>query len=267
MGTMVVTGAASGIGAACVVRLRRDGHRVIGVDLHDADVNADLGTPAGRQEAVAAVTSACDGHLHGLVPCAGLAGAPGRPGSVLASVNYFGTVEVVEGLRPLLAGSTDAAVVAISSNSTTVQPGIPMDVVEACLAGDEASARQRADAATSLMAYPATKLALARWVRRNAPTEAWIRLNAVAPGMIDTAMVAEGRADPEVAPLLDLLPIPVGRAGRPEEIASLVTFLLSSEAGFFCGSVVFCDGGSDAVLRPDDIPPPWDLPMEEFPGG
>ena len=72
-------------------------------------------------------------------------------------MNYFGTVDVLEGLRPLLAPG--GAAVAISSNSTTVQPGIPADLVEACLDHDEELSRRIADASGSLLAYPATKLA------------------------------------------------------------------------------------------------------------
>jgi len=53
-----------------------------------------------------------------------------------------------------------------------------------------------------------------------------------------------------------VFPIPIGRPGRPEEIASLLAYLLSPDAGFFCGSVVFADGGSDAAVRADDYPTP-----------
>jgi NAD(P)-dependent dehydrogenase (short-subunit alcohol dehydrogenase family) len=67
------------------------------------------------------------------------------------------------------------------------------------------------------------------------------------------------RADAEMGPMLDLLPIPVGRGGRPEEIAALVEFLLGPDAAFFCGSVVFCDGGSDALLRTTDWPAAWGI--------
>lgn len=261
----MVTGSASGIGAACATRLAGDGATVIGVDLHDADVLADLGTPGGRRDAVDAVTALAAGSLDSVVTCAGLAGAPSRPGSMLASVNYFGTVEILEGLRPLLGRGTRPAAVAVSSNSTTVQPGVPMELVATCLAGEEEEARRLADGAGSMAAYPATKLAVARWVRREAVSSPWagagIRLNAVAPGMVDTPMVAEGRADPEVGPLLELLPIPVGRPGRPEEIAALVALLLGPEGGFFCGSVVFVDGGSDALLRGADWPSPWDVDL------
>ncbi|HUA96656.1 MAG TPA: SDR family NAD(P)-dependent oxidoreductase, partial [Acidimicrobiales bacterium] len=100
--TVVVTGSASGIGAACARRLAGAPARVIGVDLHDAEVVADLGTPDGRRATVDRVAELAADGLDSLVTCAGLAGAPSRPGSLLASVNYFGTVEILQGLRPLL---------------------------------------------------------------------------------------------------------------------------------------------------------------------
>ena len=265
MTTVAVTGSASGIGAACVRRLAGGGATVIGVDLHDAEVVADLGTAAGRAAAVDQVAGLAGGSLDGLVTCAGLAGAPSRPGSLLASVNYFGTVALMNGLRPLLTRGTTPAAVAISSNSTTIQPGVPGALAAACLDDDEPRARALADEVGSMATYPATKLALARWVRRQATGPDWagtgIRLNAVAPGMVDTPLVAEGRADPEVAPLLAMLPIPLGRPGRPDEIAALVDLLLGPDGGFFCGSVVFVDGCSDALLRTDDWPAPWDLSL------
>jgi NAD(P)-dependent dehydrogenase (short-subunit alcohol dehydrogenase family) len=229
-------------------------------------VVADLGTTEGRANAIAGISDASRGALAGVVTCAGLAGAPGRPGSLLASVNYFGTIELLSALRPLLQPGGGA--VAISSNSTTVQPDIPADVVDACLEHDEERARNLADAAGSLRTYPASKLAVARWVRRHAIGPEWagsgLRLNAIAPGMIETPMVADMRADPTVGPLLDMLPIPVGRAGRPEEIAALAAFLLGPDGGYFCGSVLFCDGGSDALLRPTDWPAPWNISGREF---
>jgi NAD(P)-dependent dehydrogenase (short-subunit alcohol dehydrogenase family) len=225
-----------------------------------------LSTPEGRRSAVGGATEQSGGELAGIVTCAGLAALPGRAGSLLASVNYFGTVDVLEGLRPLLIRGGSA--VAISSNSTTVQPAVPADLVEACLRHDEELSAQIADARGSLVTYPATKLAVAHWVRRNATGPNWagsgIRLNAIAPGMIDTPMVAGMRADAKAGPMLDMLPIPAGRPGRAEEIAAVVDLLLSPDGAFFCGSVVFCDGGSDALLRTNDWPAPWDISVADF---
>ena len=258
MGTIAITGSASGMGATTRSRLTKEGHRVIGVDLKDADVVADLGTPDGRWAAIEGVNSQCDGVLDGLVTFAGLAGTSGRPGGLVVSVNYFGTVELLAGLRPLLAAGNDAAAVAISSNSTTCQPGVPGNLVDACLAGDERAAVALGDEIGSLGAYPATKTAIARWVRRHATQADWIgegiTLNAVAPGFIATPMTEELKGDPEVGPMLDQFPIPAGRPGRADEISALVAYLLGPEARFFVGSLLFADGGSDALLRPDDWP-------------
>lgn len=265
--TVALTGSASGMGAATRTRLEAAGHRVIGVDLHDADVVADLSTPDGRRAAVDGITERAGGSLDGVVTWAGLAGLTHLPGSLLASVNYFGTVELLEGLRPLLAAGDQPAAVAISSNSTTCQPGVPMDLVELLLAGDEAGARAAADAATALMAYPATKLAVARWARRQAPTAEWagagITLNVVAPGAVETAMLDATREDPTIGQFVDAFPVPLGRRGTAEELAAFVEFLLGPDARWLCGSLLFVDGGTDAQLRADAVP----VPMEDFPPG
>lgn len=259
--TVVVTGSASGMGAATVARLRAAGDRVIGVDQRDADVLADLATPAGRQAAVDGVTAAVDGALDGLVTWAGLAGLTDVPGHRLAAVNYFGTVALLEGLRPLLAAGDRPAAVAISSNSTTIQPGLPLAVVDALLAGDEDAAAPLADDAGPLVMYPVTKTAISRWCRRHAPRPEWagagITLNVVAPGAVETPMLQATRQDPTIGELVDALPIPVGRPADPDEPAALVQFLLGPDARFLCGSVLFVDGGTDALLRADDHPTPW----------
>lgn len=260
MRTVVVTGSASGMGAATRARLEAAGERVIGVDVRDAEVTADLGTPSGRRAAVEEVAALAGGSLDGLVTWAGVAGLSGVAGSLLVSVNFFGTVGLLEGLRPLLAAGDRPAAVAVSSNSTTCQPGVPLDVVDLCLAGDETAARAAADTATALMAYPASKLAIARWARRHAPTPEWagagITLNVVAPGAVETPMLQATRDDPAIGRFVDEFPVPVGRKGTAGELAAFVQFLLGPDARFLCGSVLFVDGGTDALLRPDDMPVP-----------
>jgi NAD(P)-dependent dehydrogenase (short-subunit alcohol dehydrogenase family) len=250
--TIVVTGSAGGIGAATCTLLERDGHRVIGVDVRDADVLADLATREGRAAMVEAVGAACDGVLDGLVAGAGVFGED----PTVVAVNYFGAVATLDGLRPMLARGRDASAVAISSNSTTTTPGLPEPLVDVLLAGDEAAALEAVAQAPGVFAYPVSKLALARWVRRHAVTEEWIgagiRLNAIAPGVIRTPMTER---DLEfIFSIPDVFPVPIGRPGRAEEMAALLAFLLSPEASFFCGSVVFSDGGSDAATRADDFP-------------
>src|SRR4030042_7006688 len=88
MTTTVVTGSASGIGAAIRKRFERSGDTVIGIDIKDAEIIADLSTRAGREVAISRVKQHCDALDH-FVACAGLA-TYARPLSLIASVNYFG---------------------------------------------------------------------------------------------------------------------------------------------------------------------------------
>lgn len=253
MGTIAVTGSAGGMGVALRARLEGQGDRVIGVDVRDAEVIADLATPDGRDAMVREVTAAADGGLDGLVVAAGITHDEGEP---VVAINYFGAVATLEGLQPLLASHPGSSAVVVGSNSASTQPGLPVELVEACLAGDEDRARHVAGDGVS--AYGATKLALARYVRRQATTGAWVgsqvRLNAIAPGFIATPMTA-GTED-FVFSLGDVYPVPVGRPGTADEVAGLITFLLGPDAGFFCGSVIYMDGGTDAAVRADDFPSP-----------
>jgi NAD(P)-dependent dehydrogenase (short-subunit alcohol dehydrogenase family) len=252
MATIAITGSAGGIGSATRERLERDGHRVIGIDVRDAEVIADLATAEGRRAMIGATTDACGGVLDGVVAAAGIMGE----GPTVVAVDYFGAVATLDGLRPLLARGTNPSAVAISSNSTTTTPGLPDAFVQLLLEGDEAKALEAAEGAYGTFAYMASKLALARWVRRRAVTQDWIgtgiRLNAVAPGVIDTPMTKDDMDF--IFSIPEVFPVPVQRAGRPEEIGALLAFLLSADAGFFCGSVVFVDGGTDAAVRSDDYP-------------
>ena len=127
---VVVTGAASGIGAAVRQQVEEQGDRVLGVDLRDTEVTADLATPGGRAEAVAALLEASGGTVDGLVTCAGLSG--GSP--LLPMVNFFGTTDLLTGLQGALAASSAPRVVLIGSISGTQPVDDPL--VDAQLAGD-----------------------------------------------------------------------------------------------------------------------------------
>jgi NAD(P)-dependent dehydrogenase (short-subunit alcohol dehydrogenase family) len=200
---------------------------------------------------VAAVTEQCAGALDGVVAAAGVTHDDGE---LVTSINYFGAVATLVGLRPLLAGRPGASAIAVASNSSTTQPALPLELVDACLDGSEQAAR--AVAGHGVRAYGAVKLALARWVRRQATTADWIgagiRLNAISPGFIATPMTA-GTED-FIFGLGDVFPIPIGRAGAADEVAGLLAYLLGPEAGFFVGSVLCMDGGTDAVLRAEHWP-------------
>jgi len=253
MGTIVVSGAASGIGAATAARLRRDGHRVIGVDLRGTDITADLASPDGRRDAVTAVLVASDGAVAGVVACAGL-GPHVDDWQTLVSVNYFGAVALLDGLRGALEAGAPSAAVAVSSNSSML-PGMDGPLVTACLENDEARARSMAPDLDGQLCYGGSKLALARWVRRTATTPAWagagIRLNAIAPGAVRTPLLDAGLRDPVYGDAIRGFPIPLGGFGTPEHIAAGIRFLLSDEGAFCCGTVLYVDGGSDALFRRD----------------
>ena len=260
MALYAVTGSSSGMGNHVVAKLRADGHTVITVDLADADVTADLSTPAGRRGAAADVLAASSGRLDGAVLAAGLGPTPGSE-RVITEVNYFGVVDLLTAWRPALAAAERARVVVFSSNSSTTVPAVPRRAVRALLAGDADKALRAYPLfgrAAPAMAYAASKIAISRWVRRNAVTPQWagagIRLNALAPGAIMTPMLERQLATPEEAKRIEWFPVPIGGFGDAGALADWVVFMLSDSADFLCGSVVFVDGGSDAYFRADDWP-------------
>ena len=260
MGTIAISGSASGIGAATRHRLEASGHRVIGIDRRGAEVIADLEWSDGRDEAVAAVLDRSGGVIDGLVTAAGLS-APAAAGSIIR-VNYFGSRALLDGLLPALAAAPRPRVVQIGSHAATITPGLPRDLLAALLDDDEELAvstiDQQPDQWRQALAYGATKLAIARWIRRFAPSEEWIgqgvALNAIMPGPVQTPLLRAGLEHPVYGPLLDALPVPAGAPATPDLMAEWIEFLLGPAAGFACGSIIYVDGGTDALLGSDDWP-------------
>lgn len=258
MSAYLVTGAASGLGAAVASRLRDRGERVVTVDLHRADVNADLADPDARADAVTKALALVGGPLRGLVPCAGL-GPQFEDHGVIAAVNFFGAVAFLDGCLDALAAGAAAdghtAAVAISSNSTTIDPTVDAALVDAFLARDEPTARRMAAETAGNTVYASSKVAIARDVRRRVVE--WggrgVRINAVAPGPFRSALLQQGLDDPVFGPAIRALEVPSGAIGTPEEVAAAITFLLGPDASYVHGSILFVDGGIDAVFRPDAI--------------
>lgn len=253
MKTYAMTGGATGIGAAIKQRLRDEGNQVIVVDIKDADIIADLSSKEGRQAAIEAVRDKAGEGLDGLVTCAGLgSNVPNHP--LITEVNYYGTVDLIEGLKDLVAAKR-GAIVLISSNSASMNNS--PDFVDLLLAGEQEKALGLCETMEAQEVYSGTKKAVARWMRSNVPAyaAAGIRMNAVAPGYTQTPMTEQVENDPTYGPAIKefMASIPVGFPGKPEDQAAATSFLLGPEARFICGAVLFVDGGHDAMFRPGDF--------------
>ena len=258
--TTVVTGARSGIGQAVAALLQERGERVVGIDLADCTITADLSSPDGRSHAMAEVRTLCPEGLDALIECAGLAK---HDGPAVVSVNYFGMVALAEGLRPLLANGREPRAVLVSSSASF----LPFDeaIVEACLVGDESRARTHASSSTREEAtarqgeiYAASKRALTRWIRRTAPRADWagagILLNGVSPGLVVTPMTSPMLATEEGRKILaQAVPRAVPNPADPLDLALLLAFLASADNRYLVGQVPYCDGGTDVIMRGDTI--------------
>lgn len=243
----VVTGCASGMGKATAVLLKGQGHDVIGVDLKEADVIADLSIPEGRRAAVAGVEAASGGAIDALVHCAGIAAYV----PLTMAVNFFGAVAMLEGALSMLAKGTDPRAVVVTSYAATMAPDAEM--VAAALAGDEPRALALGEG-KGVVNYTSSKAALARWCRSAAVTPEWagrgILLNTVAPGMVRTPMIAHRLETKESYEAFKRqLPLPLDRPAGPEELAELFAFLASPQNSYLVGQSIYADGGTEAVVR------------------
>src|SRR6059058_1992958 len=227
----LVTGAGSGIGAACAHRLADDGFDVTIADLEPDAVATDLGATATRLDVrdEVGVAKAMDG-VDVLVNAAGIgstADAVDTPLEVwedVFAVNARGTFLCCKYAIPTMIARGGGSIVNIASVAAIV------------------GLRNRA-------AYCASKGAVVSFTRALAVDHVndGIRVNAVCPGTVDSPWVR--RLVEEAGESLDDLTArqPLGRLGTPEEIAEAVAYLASDAASFVTGSVLVIDGGLTAA--------------------
>lgn len=262
----VITGSASGIGDAVRKRLENSGDKVIGVDLRHAEIIADLATKDGRNFAIAEIKKRCGDHIDRLVADAGVEGLLHQDLSRIIAVNYFGVVDLMDGLFDLLRQGKNPAAVVISSNAAQQAPMGQYPLVLALLNHDEDEANRIIQGLSDPVileagpggpragvVYMASKNAVGRATRRRATLcgNAGVRINAVAPGFTKTPMLQRSLDDPQSGPIMRATPIPLGRFAEPEELAAVIAFLLGTEASYIHGAVIYVDGGVDPMIRPD----------------
>ena len=259
--TYVITGSASGIGAATSRMLKESGNKVIGIDIKGADIEADLSLKEVRLEAAKKAIELSGRSIDAVIACAGLA----HPIAKTVSVNYFGVTELLHALLPTLSQSKTPRV-AITSSMASLMPNSP-ELLAAMVADDEAVAVGVAQGLVDTgggaeqLIYGSTKRAISRWVRRESIKPAWagagIPLNAVGPGIVKTPMVADMIATKEARDgLATMVPMPLNGFMEPETVASLLMWLTSIENTHTTGQTIYIDGGSDAALRGENI---WEL--------
>ena len=236
----VVTGAAQGIGAACVQRLTRDGAAVALWDVADA---------AG--EALAAALRV-DGHRTAYFHCdvgdkaqvdAALAATVATFGAVDALVNNAGIFRAA----PFLDITEDDwdAVIAVNLKGSFLVGQAVARQMPAGGAIVNMSSVNGVMAIPTIASYNASKGGIDQLTRAMALAlaEQGIRVNAVAPGTIATELAAKAVLTSEEAKARIMSRTPMKRLGEPSEIADVVAFLLSDAAGYMTGEIVYVDGG------------------------
>lgn len=257
MRTYVITGGTTGIGAAVRAKLMEQGHEVFNIDYKGGDILADLSTREGRETAIKAVRERYPDGIDVLICNAGV--GPASPPKTILSLNYFASVQIAEGLRPLLEKKGGNCVVTTSNSITNMT--VRRDWVD--LISDTEDEDQIMDFAETIpqkqssSCYSSSKCALARWVRRVSPS--WgadgLRINSAAPGHTATPLTQNMTEAQSEASLM--IPMPTRYGSRKgldaAEIAEAILFLASPSASGINGVILFVDGGIDALLRSEQI--------------
>jgi NAD(P)-dependent dehydrogenase (short-subunit alcohol dehydrogenase family) len=244
--TVVVTGSASGIGAAIAAAARERGATVIGLD-RDATEPGTIRVDLADEGSIAAAASALPEKIDALCNVAGVPGT--APAPTVLAVNLLGTRHLTELLKPRLAGG---AVVTVASAAGARWPTVlePLGELLATTSIAEGLAwyEKYERSAQPMPAYDLSKAALIVWTGRTA--WAWRadgpRLTSVSPGGVETPILADFRAT--MGPGLDAVGRATGRFARPEEIAEVVLFLASPAAGWVNGQDIIVDGGFHAAM-------------------
>jgi NAD(P)-dependent dehydrogenase (short-subunit alcohol dehydrogenase family) len=235
---ILITGSASGIGAALAKLLRGDGDEVIGLDRRDADIICDLTNIRQIEAAIANITDELDG-------VALVAGVPGTAeADTIFAVNTTAPQRLTGGLAPEL--REGGAIVAVSSVTAARCP-LDMATCDTWLAMTPAQMASQPEIVDGKTAYEYSKALLNRWIQRAAHDlhSRGVRVNGVSPGAIATPILRDFEISIGEEHLARAEQM-TGRHGRPEEIASVIRFLLSPESGWINGADIKVDGGLHA---------------------